>query len=204
MLLQLLFQDPIVFFIVFISIILAISIHEYFHAWTAYSLGDPTAQYQGRLTVNPLAHLDPLGTILLLIVGFGWGKPVPFNPYNLRNQKWGPAIVGLAGPVSNFFMALIIGLILRFFPISNSDFYLFLGLFVWINLILGIFNLIPIPPLDGSHIFLTAAPAKVKIFFMKNNLLLIIGIIFFLYYFGFDFIIRPLYTLITGAPPLFK
>jgi Zn-dependent protease len=102
MLIEILFINPIIYLMIAISILLAFSIHEYSHAQAAYSLGDPTPKYAGRLTVNPLAHFDPFGTLLIFIIGIGWGKPVPFNPYNLRNQRWGPALVGLSGPTSNF------------------------------------------------------------------------------------------------------
>jgi len=199
-LLQLLFLDPVIFFIILISIILAISLHEYSHAWMAYFLGDSTAKQQGRLTINPFAHLDPIGTIVILISGFGWGRPVPFNPNNLKNRKWGSTLVGLAGPFSNFFMASIVGLIMRFFPNLDPAFKIYFSLFVWINLTLGIFNLMPIPPLDGSHIFLSVAPEKVKIFFIQNSIFLFIGLVLFVYYIGLDFIAKPLFILITGLP----
>ncbi len=123
MLIQILFENPVLFLIIATAIIFALAIHEFFHAWMAYYLGDNTAKDQGRLTINPLVHLDPFGTLLLFIVGIGWGKPVPFNPHNLRDQKWGPALVALAGPASNFGMAVTLGLILRFIEIPNP--YLF-------------------------------------------------------------------------------
>ena len=205
MLIQLLFVNPLMFVIVAVAILLALSLHEYFHAWTAYFLGDPTAKEQGRLTINPLAHLDPFGTILLFIVGIGWGKPVPFNPYNLRNQKYGPALVALAGPASNFMLAIVVGLLLRFVVISNPALFFFFSFFVWINLILGVFNLMPIPPLDGHHILFAILPLseQTKIFLVQNGLFLLIGVIFFMLYIGIPFILEPLFTLITGMPLLF-
>jgi Zn-dependent protease len=204
MLIQLLFIDPVLFLMVAVSILLALSIHEYSHAQMAYFLGDPTAKEQGRLTINPLAHLDPLGTLLLFFIGIGWGKPVPFNPYNLRNQRRGELLVGLAGPGSNFFAALLVGLFLRFFGTTNPGLFFFLSFFIWINLILGVFNLMPIPPLDGSHIFFSfPSLAKVKIFFLKNSLLLILVVIFFMSFVGFQFIVQPLFILLTGTPPPF-
>jgi len=204
MLIQLLFENPLLFLMITVAIIFALTIHEFFHAWTAFYLGDSTAKDQGRLTINPLAHLDPFGTLLLFIAGFGWGKPVPFNPYNLRNQKWGPALVALAGPASNFFMALIIGLSLRFLTLTDPYLFLFLSYFVWINLLLGIFNLMPIPPLDGSHILSVLFPALeyLKTSF-QNNIFFLIGIIFFMIYIGIPFIIKPLFVLITGISSLF-
>lgn len=114
MLISVLFSNPLAFLMIAVAILFALSLHEFFHAWAAFVLGDPTAQKEGRLTINPISHLDPLGTLLLFLVGIGWGKPVPFNPYNLKDQKWGPALVSLAGPASNLTVALLVGLTLRF------------------------------------------------------------------------------------------
>ncbi len=204
MLIQILFENPVLFLIIAVAIIFALVIHEFFHAWMAYYLGDNTAKDQGRLTINPLVHLDPFGTILLFIVGIGWGKPVPFNPYNLRNQKWGPALVALAGPASNFGLAVTVGLILRFAEISNPYFAFFLSFFVWINLILGVFNLMPVPPLDGSHIFFTLFPSLENIkASIQGSFLFLIVVIFFMIYIGIPFIIKPLFILITGVSSVF-
>lgn len=204
MLIQILFENPVLFLIIAVAIIFALVIHEFFHAWMAYYLGDNTAKDQGRLTINPLVHLDPFGTILLFIVGIGWGKPVPFNPYNLRNQKWGPALVALAGPASNFGLAVTVGLILRFAEISNPYFAFFLSFFVWINLILGVFNLMPVPPLDGSHIFFTLFPSLENIkASIQGSFLFLIVVIFFMIYIGIPFIIKPLFILITGMSSIF-
>jgi Zn-dependent protease len=156
MILNLLFDQPILFLAWTGAILAAITIHEFSHALMADVLGDSTAKREGRLTLNPLAHLDPMGTILLLLVGFGWGRPVPFNPYNLKNQKWGPALVAGAGPFSNLIMAIVFGFILRF--ASGLDLgpenlgIKFLAMLVFLNLILMAFNLIPVPPLDGSKV----------------------------------------------------
>jgi len=202
MLIELLFVNPIFYLMVAISILLGFGIHEYSHAQVAYFLGDPTAKYAGRLTINPLAHFDPFGTLLIFIIGIGWGKPVPFNPYNLKNQKWGPALVGLAGPASNFLNALMVGLLLRFLEISNPALLAFFSIFVWINLILGVFNLLPIPPLDGSHIFLTILPPaseRVKLLLQAGPFLIIIALLF-MFYIGFPYICSPLFYLITGMP----
>jgi Zn-dependent protease len=143
--------------------IIAISIHEFAHAFAANSLGDPTAKLQGRLTLNPLAHLDPWGTLLLLFAGFGWGKPVPFNPYNLKEKKIGPAIISLAGPFSNFVLVVFFSLILKYiYPLTGlgyeSALFYFLYTLVIINAILMAFNLIPIPPLDGSKLLYALLP----------------------------------------------
>lgn len=133
------------------ALLLAISIHEFSHAWVANYYGDSTPKRMGRLTLNPLAHLDLLGTIFLLIAGFGWGKPVIVNPRNFQNPKLDNLTVSLAGPMSNLILATILGLILRFIglpPIAVT----ILAIIIFFNLVLMIFNLIPIPPLDGSKI----------------------------------------------------
>lgn len=145
------------FIIWVISVIYALSIHEFFHAQVATWLGDQTAKFEGRLTLNPLSHIDWLGFFLLVTVGFGWGKPVPFNPHNLKMKRWGPALVALGGPISNLISLVLFALILKLFiNFSNLDadnyLILFLINLVQINLILLIFNLIPIPPLDGSKV----------------------------------------------------
>lgn len=148
--------------------------HEYAHALTAYRLGDTTAKDQGRLTLNPLAHMDLFGTVIIPLVllftsgiFIGWAKPVPYNPYNLRDQKYGSLKVGAAGPLANLVIALALGLVVRFFPFIPFDsslisplFLGFLGLIVYINIFLALFNLIPFPPLDGSKIFADLFPRQ--------------------------------------------
>jgi len=148
----------------YIIVVFSAVFHEYFHGWMAYYLGDPTAKYAGRLTLNPLKHLDPMGTVIIPLFllfffgGFiGWAKPVPYNPFNLRDQKYGSSKVALAGPGANFLIALIFGLILRFVPITGF-LYIALSWIVYINIFLGLFNLIPIPPLDGSKLLMDLFP----------------------------------------------
>lgn len=139
-------------FLIFIAVILsALTVHEFAHAWTADKLGDPTSKALGRLTFNPLAHLDPLGTLFLLIAGFGWGKPVLVDSRHFANPKLDNLTVSLAGPMSNFLTAAILGLLLRFLvlPAFAQE---ILILAVFFNLTLMIFNLLPIPPLDGSKV----------------------------------------------------
>jgi Zn-dependent protease len=155
---MLLFQnlslETIIIFLV--ALIIAITIHEFSHAFVAYQLGDPTAKVQGRITLNPLAHLDPLGTLMILIAGFGWGKPVPFDPFNLRSPKRDSALISLAGPSSNIILALF--LISLFWIGSVAQIPVLLALsqivqpIVFLNLVLAIFNLLPIHPLDGFKI----------------------------------------------------
>jgi Zn-dependent protease len=147
-------------------LLISLTVHELAHGWIAYRLGDPTAKSRGRLTVNPLKHLDPLGTtmfvVTFLVSGFvfGWAKPIPVSPYYFRNRQRGMAIVGAAGPAANFLMAVLFGLVLRLvYPglaedASRVDVAIVdvLFMFVQINIVLGVFNLIPIPPLDGSRV----------------------------------------------------
>ncbi len=142
--------NPLSFIFGIVALILAIDIHEFSHAWMAEHLGDPTPRLQGRLTLNPLAHLDPVGTILLILVHFGWGKPVQFDPYNLRNPRRDGAMISLAGPISNILLATICSLIIRLpIPSLVASFIAELLLF---NVVLAIFNLVPIHPLDGFKI----------------------------------------------------
>jgi len=153
--------------IALLSLLVAITIHEFCHALAADKLGDPTPRAYGRLTLNPLAHLDPLGTLMLLIARFGWGKPVPIDPYNFRHPRRDEIIVALAGPLSNFLLAFI------FSRIPGALTYIL----AYTNLYLGIFNLFPIPPLDGSKIFLNLLPidsaVKVEQAFERYGFILI-------------------------------
>ena len=191
-----------------VILIFSVILHEVAHGFAAEMLGDPTARLQGRLTLNPLAHIDPFGSIILpaisyLFGGFiiGWAKPVPYNPYNLRNQRWGEAIVAGAGPATNIGIALIFGLFLRFSGIPVSVTILtIISTIVLINLVLAIFNLVPIPPLDGSKILFSIAPNKLANFrrFMERySLLVILFFIFFLWQFILP-IVYWLFALITG------
>ncbi|MFA5465654.1 MAG: site-2 protease family protein [Candidatus Cloacimonadales bacterium] len=149
-----------------VVVVVAITIHEYSHALSAFWLGDDTAKRAGRLKLNPLSHLDPIGALMLLIVHIGWAKPVPINPYNFKNMKTGTALTAAAGPVSNFIIATFSAFLLRLLNLfsfasivpGSLIFYLInlvittLNFSVFINLALGLFNLIPLPPLDGSKI----------------------------------------------------
>ena len=157
MFLTTLFTNPILFFVFAASLVLAITIHEYMHAWMADRLGDPTPRLQKRVTLNPLAHLDPLGTIAILITNFGWGRPVEFDPYNLRHPRRDSALIALAGPCSNLFLALVGAAMLRFFNIPDLP-SIFLYIFIPINVSLLIFNLLPIHPLDGGKILAGILP----------------------------------------------
>lgn len=157
--LGLLNSSPLAFVFAFVAIVLAITIHEFAHAWTADRLGDPTPRLQGRVTLNPLAHLDPLGTIMMLVTRFGWGKPVMFDPYNLENPRRDSAIIALAGPASNLILATVLAVFLHFIPIP-AFLGIFLVTFISLNVFLAIFNFIPIHPLDGGKILVGLLPKE--------------------------------------------
>jgi Zn-dependent protease len=171
--LGLLFRDPLAFFFVLgavtLALLVAITVHEFSHALAAYRLGDDTAKRRGRLSLNPLVHLDPLGTLLLFVVGFGWGKPVPVNPYYLHRQpRWGMAIVSFAGPLSNLVVASLVALPLRLGLLSSGSLWSDIILYIiLLNLILAIFNLIPLPPLDGSNIALAVLPPSLSRYLLQ-------------------------------------
>ncbi len=192
-------------------LLMSVVIHEVSHGYSAYLLGDPTAKLAGRLTLNPLKHLDFFGSIilpfLLVITGspfvFGWAKPVPYNPYNLKNQKWGSAIVGAAGPLSNILMALVFGLILRFgvdYHFIPSSFLDIVASIVFINLLLAVFNLVPVPPLDGSKLLFSVLPyswRQAEYFLERYGIFVLLFFIFFLWRFLLP-VISLLFKLITG------
>lgn len=195
-------------------LIMSIVIHEISHGFMAEHFGDKTARYAGRLTLNPIKHLDPFGSVILpavLVLSgssilFGWAKPVPYNPDNLSDRKWGTVAVAAAGVLANFFIALVFGTIMRFIPALNlsenltQSLYFITSIIVITNLGLGIFNLIPIPPLDGSKILFSLLPASFYSFitFMEQYSLILL-LVFIVY--GADYlfpIISFLFTLFTG------
>ena len=215
--LRLLIDDPAAFFlliaIVGFSLLIAITLHEFSHAMMANRLGDPTAKRLGRLSLNPIRHLDPLGTLMLFLVGFGWGKPVPINPNYFRmNPRRGMAISALAGPLSNFALAALLGVLVRvgvvdwhspwswpFYPFASWDASWvaadIIGYVILLNLILGVFNLIPIPPLDGFNIAVGILPrrqAEAMARLERYGPVLLLLIVFLGYFTGFlwDFLLR--------------
>lgn len=163
MIISLLFSEPILFFVWILAIVYGITIHEFSHILAARLQGDDTGERLGRLTLNPLAHLDAVGFFMLLFVGFGWGKSAPYNPYNLKFQKWGEALVAMAGPISNLLSIVVFGLLGRLLtPYLGAGNLLlqFLAFLLLINIVLLVFNLIPIPPLDGSKLLFAILPAR--------------------------------------------
>lgn len=176
-----------------IVLIFSVIIHEVSHGYAAYFQGDNTAKYANRLSLNPLVHLEWFGSFILPVISYffggfiiGWAKPVPFNPYNLRNQKWGEAIVAFAGPLSNIIIAVIFGSLLRFavpLGIASQSLAAIFSTIVFINLVLATFNLIPIPPLDGSKILFSFLPygmRGIRNTFERYGTFLLIFFIFFL------------------------
>jgi Zn-dependent protease len=168
------------------AFLLAITVHECAHAWMANRMGDPTARDMGRLTLNPLPHLDLFGTIAMLVLGFGWAKPVMVNPYNLKNPRQDNLWISLAGPASNLMSALIIGILfrfgMRFLGDSNTGILLLkmLLLAVRLNIILAIFNLLPIPPLDGYHVLEGLVPNEMYLKlqqFEKAGSMVLLGLV---------------------------
>ena len=180
------FNDPLTLVIALPAILIALTVHEYAHGRAALALGDPTASYMGRLSLNPLRHLDPLGALMMLVVGFGWAKPVPINPRYFKDPKKGMAITAIMGPLANIALAFVAALLyvltikganylLLHVEISAFGFsflqavLLFLYVLHTLNLSLALFNLIPLPPLDGSRIIALFLPQKAYYFMLRHE-----------------------------------
>lgn len=195
-------------------LLFSVIVHEVAHGYAALFQGDTTAKYENRLTLNPLRHIDPFGSVILPLLLyfswsfpgmphllFGWAKPVPFNPYNLRNRKWGEAIVAAAGPAVNIVIALFFGLILRFAGIYLPAPALYIMIvIVFINILLAIFNLVPIAPLDGSKILFSFLPSRLAVvrqFMEQYSTILVIMFILLLWNYIFP-VVYLIFNLITG------
>jgi len=189
-------------------LVMSVVVHEVSHGFTANILGDSTARRAGRLTLNPFKHLDLMGSFLVPVLFyfsggfvFGWAKPVPYNPYNLRDHKWGEAKVAAAGPLSNIVLAVVFGLVLRFFvfslPSPATD---ILTLIVYVNIVLALFNLVPIPPLDGSRLLFSVLPYHLRYIqeFIERYWLVFIAVFIFLMSDILSPVARYLFRLITG------
>ena len=182
-LLNLLLKDPLGFFIIAIPLLYSVIFHELAHGWVAYRMGDPTAKSLGRLSINPLKHLDPMGTLMLFLFGFGWAKPVPVNMNLLHDRRKGMILVSAAGIITNILLAFSALFLYRLLSPSPSGIGAqLLYYFARINLILAVFNLIPLPPLDGSKILMGFAPPSVQksLFRLERYGLLIIILLLYL------------------------
>ncbi len=202
-----LLTNPLFFFFSLIALLVAITVHEFSHAWMADHLGDPTPRLAGRLKLNPLIHLDPLGLIFLFFFGFGWGKPVPFDPFNLRNPRKDAALISIAGPISNFILALALSLLLKLFIFFKLNFLITIGIFflipmITLNLILGIFNLLPIHPLDGFKIVGGILPEEKAREWYQLERYGMIFLLMLIFPMGkssmFDMIVRPVFNFLIN------
>ena len=181
-LLNLLLKNPLGFIIIAIPLLYAVIFHELAHGWVAYRMGDPTAKSLGRLSLNPLKHLDPMGTLMLFLFGFGWAKPVPVNFNQLRDKRLGMILVSAAGIITNILLAFCALFLYRLLSLSSSSISAqLLYYFSRINIILAAFNLIPLPPLDGSKILMGFAPPGVRDFLFRierYGLIIIIALLY--------------------------
>lgn len=165
-LISLLSTSPLLFALIAVILIAAITVHEFAHAWMADHLGDPTPRSQGRVTLNPKAHLDPIGTLMIFMIGFGWGKPVMFDPFNLKNPTKEAALIAFAGPAANLLLALVLSVVLPLgigFGISEPVLSTILLYSIFYNIMLAVFNLVPIHPLDGGKIAVALLPAELAL-----------------------------------------
>lgn len=194
--LDLLAQSPLIFAIVLVALVISLSVHEFAHAWVSDRLGDPTARHLGRVTLNPKAHVDPLGMLLLVVAGFGWGRPVPFNPLNLKYPKRDSALIALAGPASNFILATITAVVLKFVnPGSLVEGALYL--LVFYNLMLGVFNLMPFHPLDGFKIVGGLLPNNLAVQWYQMQPYGIVILVAFIFTNSFQKIVLPVVDILT-------
>ncbi len=198
-----LFTNPFAFLIWIIALLVAITVHEFAHAWSADRLGDPTARLAGRISLNPIAHLDPLGTIMLIIARIGWGKPVPVDPFNFRHPRRDMAITSFAGPAANLLLAVVLAVIIRIAYLSLGPtatlIEVFLQPMIILAVILAIFNLLPVHPLDGSAVIVGLLPQDLAEnydrFSHQYGLLILIFLIF--PFFGAPLISRIVFPIVN-------
>lgn len=181
-----------------LSFIIAVVCHEYAHGYSAYKLGDPTAKMMGRLTLNPIAHIDPIGLITMILFRFGWAKGVPVNSSYFKNRKIGNLIVSSSGILTNLLIALIASMINRNINFGFSMINYFLLILSYVNVMLAVFNLLPIPPLDGSKILYSLLPTKIEYFFIKYERYLYLILIILIFTNSIGKIIWPAINFILG------
>jgi Zn-dependent protease len=204
--------DIIIWFVIFL---LSLTVHECAHAWAAERSGDPTGRYLGRVTLNPIPHIDPLGTIILPLVMmisagwmFGWAKPVPFNPINLRDRRWGEIIIAVAGPASNILLVIVFGILYKLIFASSivspdslgemaQPIHTTLRIGITLNIILAVFNMIPIPPLDGHHVLRNLLPDSLaESFAAASPMIGLIGMVLLITTGFASYLINPIYNLV--------
>lgn len=185
-------MEPISIIFTIAILIMSVVIHELSHGYTAELLGDPTPRLQGRLTLNPLKHLDPVGSVIVPIImymsagfAFGWAKPVEWNPYNVKNQRWGELLISIAGPASNLLIAVVFGILIRL-NVLGGAFVAVAAHVVMVNIVLAVFNMIPVPPLDGSKVLfailpVTPATRRFRESFERYSFILMFVVAFFLW-----------------------
>ncbi|MEK7213521.1 MAG: site-2 protease family protein [Patescibacteria group bacterium] len=201
-------MDGLTLIVSIIILIMSVVVHELSHGYTAELLGDPTPRLQGRLTLNPLKHLELFGSFIVPLITsmagftFGWAKPIQWNPYNVKNKRWGEFLIALAGPLSNLFIAIVFGFVIRLFWNSLSASFIQISSYVIaINIVLAIFNLIPLPPLDGSKVLFSILPpsmTRVREILERYSIFFFLIVIFFLWRFV-EPIIPWIFRVITGV-----
>jgi Zn-dependent protease len=205
MLFQVFLENPVIGIVIFICIAMSISIHEAAHAFTAIKLGDSTPKIEKRNTFNPLSHLDPIGSLMLVFIGIGWGKPVHYNPFNLKNLKRDEMLIALSGPVSNFIMAIFFAIVMFLLqsivnlPLNVTEIINFILLYlITINITLGVFNLMPIEPLDGFKVVGGLLPKNIAFQWEETRRYGIFLLMIFLITGMFERIIRPIINIVLN------
>ena len=201
-------MDILTLIVSIIILVMSVVIHELSHGYMAEILGDPTPRLQGRLTLNPQKHLDLVGSFIVPVITFfagftfGWAKPVQWNPYNVKNKRWGELLISIVGPLSNFLIAIVFGIVIRFFGESLSPSFIQISLYVIaINIALAVFNLIPLPPLDGSKVLFALLPRRwyrVREVLEQYSIFFFLILVFFLWRFV-EPIIPYVFSWITGV-----